>query len=76
MRWHADGEPGLGDLAYETVGDDNGTTLERAFVVVGVEETASRRRWDLILERMAWDAFVAATEGDAPVWTFERDRRR
>lgn len=56
FEWRSDDEPELGDVALQTAyegGDPD--ELERAFLVVGIEETASKRwRYRIVFERVAY----------------------
>lgn len=61
----SDYTPQLGHLMVETPLD-----VERAYRIVGIEETRDPRRYGLYLERLAWSDEAAAT-ADAYM---ERDR--
>lgn len=47
-------EPPLGSLVF-----DEPDELERAYRIVGVEEVGRPGRWNLLLERIAWDDLMA-----------------
>lgn len=75
FSWPKDREPPhLGDVCLQTVGPSGDPEeVERAFLLVGIEETSSRARpYRLIFERLGWeDALrrIAALDDDR-VWTF------
>lgn len=73
IRMNGDREPELGDVVFETLTDsiDGIELLERAFLVVGIEEPARGRTWGIVLERMDW---TTALGGGGPTWCFYRDR--
>lgn len=70
--WPHDDPPELHDLVYEEP-----MTLQRGFLVVGVEETRTPDAWRLVLERLDWSDFSARllAEGRPRYWGFVRDRR-
>jgi hypothetical protein len=63
--------PEFGDVTCETAYEGGDPAeLERAFLVVGIEETASRARpYRIILERLAWDP------DRVPDWTWFKSPR-
>lgn len=68
FSWHRElGEPQLGDVTFETPGEGGDPfEIKRAFLLVGIEETASRARpYRLIFERLDWaDALARVDAGD------------
>lgn len=71
-----DREPQLDDIVFETYGPDGDPhEVRRAFVVVGIEEPAPRRRWGIVLERVDYMEAIRASL-DGPWWCFYRDRSR
>lgn len=74
LRWHGDAEPDCGDVAVEVAyaGADP-AELERAYLVVGVEEPSrAGAAWRLLLERVAYGR---EPEPGRVVWFFYADRR-
>lgn len=56
IRLHnASKEPTCGHLAF-----DDPEELHRGYRIVGVEEVARPGRWNLVLERMTWEAWLEA----------------
>jgi hypothetical protein len=84
LRWRG-GDPGLdpdepllGDVTMEGDGPDGDPfDLERAFLVVGVEDMAAlpdgTPRFGLICERLAWGDALDRVAAGARVWTHYRD---
>ena len=62
-------EPELGTLIWELP-----LEVERAYEIVGVEEVGRPGRWNLVLERVSWEEFMATSE-ERWAFGFTRDRR-
>jgi hypothetical protein len=75
LRWAGEGEPTLGDIAFQVLaGESNVGLMQRGFQVVGVEEPDPGKAWGIVLERIAFNDAIRLSL-TLPWWPFYRDRR-
>lgn len=71
FEWHSEEPPLLGDVVLETPYEGGDPAdCRRAFLLVGVVETAGRCPYKLIFERLDYDAGLAAIDAGARSWHF------